>query len=163
MTGLFQPICSRGREREQKTEITPWITVILIVFVNECYGGNRTNNKKFLISALLWQIKAKAVGGLWQCWNLETSYMETFGQRTNQFVENLLYINRLEILKSNVCSAFSGQFRIKPWSPSPSTQLGFYTFCYYNICKSSNYAKYNTKQKLQFTKAVTTTFPNCQQ
>ena len=50
--------------------------------------------------------------------------METFGQRTNQFVENLLYINRLEILKSNVCSAFSGQFRIKPWSPSPSTQLG---------------------------------------
>ena len=78
---------------------------------------------------------------LWAFGNAEifTSYLETFGQWTNQFVENLLHINRLEILKSNVCSAFSGQFRIKPWSPSPSTQLGFY-----NICKSSNYAKYDT-------------------
>ena len=36
-----------------KNEITPRIAVILVVFVNECYGGNRTNNKKFLISALL--------------------------------------------------------------------------------------------------------------
>ena len=98
---------------------------------------------------------------LWAFGNAEifTSYMETFGQWTNQFVENLLHINRLEILKSNVCSAFSGQFRIKPWSPSPSTQLGFY-----NICKSSNYAKCNIRYEVKIThivctKAVTTYIP----
>ena len=35
-----------------KKEITPRIVVILVVFVNECFAGNRINHKKFLMSAL---------------------------------------------------------------------------------------------------------------